>query len=213
LSKRVSAIVLAAGAATRFGRAKQVASLGGRPLVEMVLDSLRQAGLSQVILVLGSRAAAVRRGLDLRGVTVVVNRDFKSGMSSSLKAGLGAISEEADAVLVALADQPLVPPYHIRRIVEAFEKTGDDVISSDLGDQIAPPILFARSVFPEMERLRGDRGAKTVALNHKGLLKVKPKDPRMLMDIDTEQDLAEANRVFREVRRVRGGGRPRPSRP
>ncbi|QIN80479.1 NTP transferase domain-containing protein [Rubrobacter marinus] len=104
----VSAIVLAAGAGSRFGGGKLLAPFGGRTLIETTLDGLRGAPVDETIVVVGSEGERLRSLSDAYGVRVVENPGWAEGMSTSVRAGLGACSSGSRAAVVALADQPLV---------------------------------------------------------------------------------------------------------
>src|SRR5690606_38178735 len=109
-------LLLAAGAARRMGALKQVLPLAGRPLLQHSLDHLAASRVAEVILVVGCEADRVLAELefDRERIQVVRNQDWEQGLSTSLRAGLDQ-APEADAVLVALGDLPLVPPAVIDR--------------------------------------------------------------------------------------------------
>ena len=112
-------LVLAAGAGSRFGGGKLLAPIGGRPILQHVLDALALAGVGEVVVVLGRDAADVEAAIEWRTERRVVNPDPERGLSSSVAVGFEAIGSAADAVLVALGDQPLVSVEVIRALVAA----------------------------------------------------------------------------------------------
>src|SRR6185436_6314656 len=101
-----SAIVLAAGASSRMGQPKALLPVGGRPAVEVVCATLRDGGADEIVVVVGKHAAEIRAGADLRNVRVVDNARWESGRTSSVQAGLAAISPAAEWTLLALVDMP-----------------------------------------------------------------------------------------------------------
>ncbi|HEX8103224.1 MAG TPA: NTP transferase domain-containing protein, partial [Solirubrobacteraceae bacterium] len=104
------ALVLAAGEGRRFGGPKQLALVGGVPVLEHVLRAVRGVpALGPRVLVLGARADVVREGVDTAGFAVVVARDWAEGQSASLRAGVAALGD-VDAALVLLGDQPFITP-------------------------------------------------------------------------------------------------------
>src|SRR5689334_1490780 len=117
--ERSTAVVLAAGAATRFGGGKLLATIAGRPMLQHVLDAVAAAGLSEVVVVLGSDAATVEAAIDWRAECRVVNPSPEDGLSSSLRVGFEAVPPATEAVLIALGDQPLMSPGTIRSLLEA----------------------------------------------------------------------------------------------
>src|SRR6185437_4037215 len=104
----VSAIVLAAGTSTRMGTLKQLLTLRGKPLLQHVLDNLREAHVDEIVLVLGSAADRIQRQIPLDSVQVAVNEAYRDGMGSSLRTGIGCIASKTEAVIIVLGDQPFV---------------------------------------------------------------------------------------------------------
>ena len=116
---RVAAIVLAAGAGSRFGGGKLLATVDGRPLLQHTLDRLAEAGIDDVIVVLVADAAAVEAAIEWRTERRVVNPEPERGLASSLAIGRAAVGEGTDAVLIALGDQPTVRTDVIRSLLDA----------------------------------------------------------------------------------------------
>jgi CTP:molybdopterin cytidylyltransferase MocA len=112
----VAGIVLAAGEASRFGSAKQLALLDGRPLLEHVLATM-SAACDRVVLVLGAHAEAIRAEVDLHGATPVICEDWAEGTFASLRCGLQALGSREHAVVVALADQPALSQARIAAVL------------------------------------------------------------------------------------------------
>src|SRR5947209_19163537 len=92
LSPRISAILLAAGQATRFGRLKQLVLLGDKALLQHVLDNLAQSKIDDVVVVLGARADEIREQIQFGKARAIMNPDYANGMSTSIQAGLRAIN-------------------------------------------------------------------------------------------------------------------------
>ena len=113
----VSAVLLAAGAGSRFGGGKLLAKIGGRPLIEVTLDGLRGAPVDETILVVGTEVERLRSVSTAYGARVVENQEWAEGMSTSVRVGLAACSPGSRAAVVALADQPLVGAEAVRRLV------------------------------------------------------------------------------------------------
>src|SRR4029079_15973931 len=114
---RFAAIVLAAGAGSRFGGGKLLAPLEGRAILQHVLERLEAAALEEVIVFVGADADAVEGAIDASAARLVVNPVPDEGLSSSLKVGVGALSDDADAALIALGDRPFRPPRARREII------------------------------------------------------------------------------------------------
>ena len=189
----IAAIVLAAGTSSRMGKSKQTLLLSGKPMLEKVLDVYRQAGVGAIIVVLGAGTAEIRRKVNLEKETVIINRLYRKGMSGSLRLGLRAAEEKADAVIVALADQPFVTPGTIDIMIKTYARTRAPMVVPVYHGVRGNPVLFDKSVFPEIKRIRGDRGAKSVVERHRDSLKEVPVEDRgVLVDIDTPSDYSKA---------------------
>jgi molybdenum cofactor cytidylyltransferase len=188
---RISAILLAAGISSRFGRPKQLAELEGAALVRRAVSTLERSPVDEIVVVIGHGAPEVARALEDARVTMVVNRDYRTGLASSIKAGLAALSPESGAVLVCLADQPLVTPRLVRKVVSRYRRTGADVVACTSQGLISPPVLFSARLYRELAKLQGDAGAKVIIERHPGYEKVSAK-PGELLDVDTEDDLVRA---------------------
>jgi CTP:molybdopterin cytidylyltransferase MocA len=185
-----SAIVLAAGGGSRFGGGKLLARLGEQPIVEAVLDNLRDAPVDEVIVVVGADAERVREVCERYGVRTVANEEWERGQSTSVLTGLRACDGEARAAVVLLGDQPLVGARAVERLVAAFAG-GAKVAVATYGGRRRNPVLFSREVWPLLEaELTGDEGARSVLRRHPELVVEVPcegvGDPA---DVDRREDL------------------------
>jgi molybdenum cofactor cytidylyltransferase len=188
---RTVAIVLAAGASTRFGSPKLLADLAGRPVLQHVLDAVAGAGLTEVVVVVGDGHEAVERSLDWRGERRVVNPRPQDGLSSSVQVGLRAIADDpgVDAAIVLLGDQPAVRPDAIGAVIRAAEATGRPFVRARYARDGAPnPVLIRREAWAEAAALEGDRGlGPLLAANPERVetVDVDGANP----DVDTREDL------------------------
>jgi len=202
----IAAVVLAAGSSSRMGKPKQTLQLEGGPMLERVLQTLRQTKVDMVVVVLGAHASVVRGWVKFGKEKVVVNRRFKAGMSGSLRLGL-AEAEEADAAIVVLGDQPFVSPGTIDRIIDAYVSSRSPVVVPVYHGRRGNPVLFDRSLFPQIRRIRGDVGAKSVVSgNEDKLLQVDVNDEGILVDIDTPSDYSNAVSAEGPARKRRNQG-------
>lgn len=156
----VGGLLLAAGGGRRFGGPKALAVLDGERFVERGARLLAQAGCAPVAVVLGAEVARVRAEADLGGVDVVVNPDWQTGMASSLRRGLDALAGRCDAVVVALADQPLVGVACVERLVAAWRAGAVAAVATYEGLP-RNPVLLDRSTWDEASAAAvGDAGAR-----------------------------------------------------
>ena len=176
---KVTAIVLAAGSATRFGSPKLLADLDGRPVLRHVLDAAEAAGLDDAIVVLGDEHAAMERTIGTRRHRVVVNPRPADGLSSSLRIGLAAAAADpdAEAAIVLLGDQPRITPAIIRAVLDAAATTDRPFVRARYATDGAPnPVLVRRTAWADAETLAGDRGLGP-------LLAARPQD---VLSVDVE---------------------------
>jgi CTP:molybdopterin cytidylyltransferase MocA len=175
-------LVLAAGEGRRFGGPKQLARVGGRPLIEHALAAL--AGLDRVVVVLGARAEEIRDGADLGGAEIVVCADWAEGMGASLRAGLAAV-DDADEVVIVLADQPFITAGVVARVRAAPGDAARAVYAGAPGH----PVVVRRAVLARASELRGDKGFRGVPMTE-----VECGDLADPQDIDTRADLEVVRR-------------------
>lgn len=186
---KVAGIVLAAGRSSRMGQPKQLLSFRGRTILEWTVDNALASSLHRVIVVLGHDAASVQPFIEQRGVDLVINPSPEAGQSSSLKAGLHALTNEIDAALFLLGDQPLVAPETIDRIVATFAAFPSPIVMPTFNGKRGNPVLFSRQTFPRIETLSGDCGARALFQEYAGDIRsVDVHTPTILFDLDTPED-------------------------
>lgn len=176
----VAGLLLAAGEGARLGTPKALLEFGGERLVDRGVRLLQEGGCHPVVVVLGAATVQVR------GAVTVRNPDWRSGMGSSLRAGLAALPAEPRAVVIALVDQPLVRPEAVRALIGS----GAEVAVATYGGRRRNPVLLGRRHFAEVAALaRGDVGARPFLAAHSELVTEVP-CPGDPADIDTPDDLA-----------------------
>jgi len=186
----VSAIVLAAGAGSRFGGDKLLADFEGRAMIEATLLELREAPVDEIIVVVGAEGERLRSISAKYETRIAENPRWADGMSTSVRVGLQSCGPEARAAVVLLADQPFVGREAVERLVGAFEG-GVEVAVATYGGKQRNPVLFAREVWPLLLReMVGDRGASVVLKRHPELVTEVPcDDVADPADVDTVDDL------------------------
>lgn len=193
--KRIACVVLAAGRSTRMGQHnKLLEALGGRPVVRRTVEAALASRARPVVVVTGHQADQVEAALAGLDVTFVHNPEFTSGMASSLKAGIAALPDRLDGAIVALGDMPEVGPAHLDRMIAAFEpKEGRSIIVPVHDGRRGNPVLWSAELFPAMERLSGDVGARQlIADNAESVVELDLGTEAVHVDLDTPDALAEA---------------------
>jgi xanthine dehydrogenase accessory factor len=193
-----TAVVLAAGISSRMGRAKAGVVLGGRSLLDRVLENLRAAGVRSVVVVLGHDADVVRKAAHFREERVVVASDYRSGMSRSLQAGLRAVGPETRRVMTVLSDQPYIDPSTYSSLARRAAGGDGRIFIPTFHGIRGNPVLFDYSLAGEATLIEGDVGCRAMFPHHLAEIREVPvDDPGILVDIDTEADLAAFNEAAR----------------
>ena len=182
----VTGLVLGAGGSSRLGRPKQLLPFGDRPLLEHTLNTARDCGFDQLIVPIGGAAAAVRERVDFSGAEVVVNEDYGQGCSSSIAAALDAVDQRCDVLVLMLGDQPGVTPGTVRALLDGRGEAALAVCRYD--DGRGHPIAFARSVFPRLADLHGDKGVWRLLDERAGDVVEVPIAGNVPLDVDTPED-------------------------
>lgn len=193
----ISAIVLAAGESTRMGLPKLLLQIKGKSLLQHVIDNALQSKVGEVIVVLGAEAPKLRREIKPTQVQIIENASYQEGLSTSLKAGLQAVNPRAQAVLVLLGDQPLVSHDIIDALIDKYEKSGSLIVAPVYRGRRGNPVLFARSLIPELSRVTGDKGGREIIEKHPDrLATVDFESIIMGSDIDSWDDYKEVCRFL-----------------
>jgi len=188
----VSGVLLAAGASQRFGAdiPKQLWPMEGEPLVTRIAGRAMGSRLAEVIVVVGHQAARVTAALAGLPVGIIENADYKAGQASSVRVGLEAVSGAASGALFMPVDQPHLGISLIDGLIEVFEATGGPIVVPTFSGKRGAPVLFARSLFSELERLDGDAGGRQLfPLHADGIVELPQADAAPLLDLDTPEDL------------------------
>ena len=187
----VAAVVLAAGAGSRFGGGKLLAPIEGRPVLQHVLDRVAEARLDEVIVVLGDDADEVEQAIDWRRERRVRNPDPGRGLSSSVRIGIEALDGKVERALIVLGDQPKVSGEAIRALIEAPPDAARPVVVPVYpGHGGRNPVLLGRDAFGLVAETTGDRGLGPLIAAHPELVREVPVDvPDGNPDIDTRADL------------------------
>ncbi len=198
--KFVSVILLAAGTASRMGTPKQLARIGEQTLLEHTLNNLRAAHhIEEIVVVLGAAAEQIRPLIT--HAKVVLNEAYAEGMARSLQCGLTALDARADAVLVVLADMPLVKPETLDHLVDDYATHQPQILIPLYRGFRGNPVLLDKSVFPEIAALQGDTGCRAIFGEHlENIRKLDVNDPGVLLDADRPEDLETLRTVHRTAR-------------
>jgi len=162
----VSAILLAAGESKRMGKPKQLMPLGKSTVLEQAIDNLLNSKVSKVIVVLGYRAEEMIKVVAIKPVKIAINRAYQQGMSTSIVTGLNQVGDEAQAVMLALADQPLIDSKTINRLIDEFFNHDKGIAIPAYQGRMGHPIIFSIKYKGELLKLKGDIGGRQIIKEH-----------------------------------------------
>jgi molybdenum cofactor cytidylyltransferase len=183
---RIAALLLAAGRSERMGRCKQLLPLAGKPLVRHCLDTLIRAGLRDIVVVLGPAGREIAQVIHDLPVTIVENTSPASDMAESVRAGLAAVADDTQAVLVCLADHPLVTAATVRAITGRLDAHPDKIIIPVCNGKKGHPTLFPRFAIAEIHTVPTLRDI--VNRDRERVMLLPLADAGVTADIDTPED-------------------------
>ena len=185
--REIAGVLLAAGMSSRMGANKLFLELGGETLLRRAVRAGIAARLEPLIVVLGYESDRARAEIEGLSCRAVVNARYGEGMNTSVSAGISALGEDAEAAVVMLADMPFVTAGMIRRVASSW--TGEPLVLSLYGEVVAPPILYARSLFPSLRALEGNEGGKRVVEAHRAEAAAVRWPAEALHDLDVPADV------------------------
>ena len=193
----VSAILTAAGESTRMGRPKPLLPWHDVTLVEYQVESLSKAGVSQIVVVLGHESAAVAPFVNETLASYIVNADYRSGRTSSTKAGLSRVDGGADALLFLGVDQPRTPEL-IGRVVNAHLRQEALITSPRYRGRGGHPLVFSSSLKDELDGITEEnQGVRDVFRRHRDEVnEAEIDDPMVRLDLNTPEDYERAKAVY-----------------
>ena len=182
----VSAILLAAGESKRMGKPKLLLPFGNSTILEQAIDNLLNSRVDEVIAVVGDRAQEMIKRLANRPVKVAINPDYGKGMSTSIVRGLSLVDNSALAIMLVLADQPLIDSNTINRLIKAFFNNKKGIVIPVYQGRKGHPIIFSTKYKGALLGLKGDVGGKQIIKKHPNdTLEVAVNTQSITTDIDT----------------------------
>jgi molybdenum cofactor cytidylyltransferase len=184
-------IILAAGGSSRMnGVSKQLLEFNGRSLLRRAAETALSSSCRPVLVVLGANVEKILPEIEDLPLIIELNKDWRQGMGSSIKAGLSKIlkdTPELEAVILMLADQPLITAEILDRLAEAHSASGLPIIASEYENTVGVPALFSRPIFDKLLALPDDAGAKSLMQKDPANVKKIPV-PEAAVDVDSEED-------------------------
>jgi molybdenum cofactor cytidylyltransferase len=183
----IAAIVLAAGLSRRMGRAKLLLDLGGQPVLRRSVEPL-VAVVGDIVVVTGAEDGALRAALDGLPVRFTVNPHPEAGQGASIACGARALDPSTRAAFVVLGDQPWLPAGVLSMLLAVHDRSAKAIAAPVYRGVRGNPVLFDRSVFPELAALGGDAGARAILDAQPDRVARVAVDAQMPADLDTPED-------------------------
>lgn len=194
---KIKALVLAAGFSSRMGRNKMLLPFADSTVIESTAQAFLKSDLNGVAVVLGNEKEKIQQILAPYPIQFIENCRFAQGMSTSLREGIKCLMNdpELDGVMISPGDMPFMKQETINFILEKFQETSYPIIIPQYQGKKGHPVLFARSLFPQLMEISGDMGARDVVRqNFKQCLLLEVNDPGILIDIDSPEEYARWNK-------------------
>ena len=195
LTRELSAIVLAAGGSSRYGRCKQLVEINGSTLVRLAVDKLSSLfSHDRISVVVGANSNAVAQAVRDLPVRIVANEHWQQGLASSLRAGINSLDPGCRGVMVTLCDQVLVNEDHLRRLAGLWLDNPSEIVASGYADTLGTPAVIPAEFYPQLLALEGDSGAKSVLKNNAERVTAIP-IPEAEFDLDVPDDLEKLQQL------------------
>jgi molybdenum cofactor cytidylyltransferase len=200
----ICGIILAAGEGKRMGKVKLTLPLGDKQLIEWVLQAVKLAPLDKYFLVVRPEDKEMIKIGESWGAEIVLNPEYRSGMSSSIRKALDQISSEVvEGIFILLGDQPLINPSIIFKMLKAFTPGKREIVVPFYKDKQGNPILFDNYWKEELMKLSGDVGGRVLIKAHPERIKrVKIPDESIFLDIDREEDYEKIKSIFNSLHKM-----------
>jgi len=188
----IAVIILAAGSSSRLGKPKQLLDFQTETFIKHTVKTALQTACKPIIVVNGFLQEELNLEMENLPVKVVHNPDWEQGICSSIRAGTTALSkiessDQIDAVLILLCDQPLITAQHLNQLITQFYLDKRSIAATNYAAIQGVPAIFGKSLFPILQTLPGDRGAQWLFKEYQDQLTVVPFEGAAI-DVDTEDD-------------------------
>jgi molybdenum cofactor cytidylyltransferase len=183
----IAIVILAAGESARMRLPKQLLPYKGRSLIRHTIDQAVASKANEVLVVLGANAPQIQESLRQANVTITVNSHWTEGMGSSIRAGIGALSESTEGAIISLCDQPFLTTSVFDNLIDSLASSGKSIAACEYDGTVGVPVLFSRKHFSQLMKLRGENGARVIVEQDRDDA-VLVSFPEGSVDIDTPED-------------------------
>jgi len=186
---KVSILILAAGNSSRLGQPKQLIKFEGKTLIERITETALMVS-NDILIVLGGNTELIIPKLERfnDSISTIFNPNWQEGMGTSIRIGVEKLAEKSDLILILLADQPFISKILLQNMLQIFTRSQNPIVSCQYNQQLGVPMLFDKSIFPELIKLSGNKGAKSFLHLYKNNISTID-FPEGIIDIDTPEDI------------------------
>nr|WP_315149801.1 nucleotidyltransferase family protein [uncultured Flavobacterium sp.] len=195
---KIALLILAAGESKRMNSIKQLLPWKNTTLLGNAIEQAIQSKGNAVYVVLGAQANQITPTIAHYQVQIIENTNWKNGLGNSIAAGVNYIKQnqqQCDAILITLADQPLVTSDYYNRLIDHYVQKEAKIIASETNNKPSVPALFDALYFDKLSQLHQDQGAKEILLAAQNDLYVMPADTN-LRDVDTQMEYEKIYNSF-----------------
>ncbi len=193
----VKAVILASGMAKRFGKNKLLMPLGGKRVVEHVIDHSKASKVENIFLVYGHHRQEFERIAEDKEIKLIYNEKYYLGQSYGVKKAIERLEEEAEGILFLLGDQPFITVHTINQLLEHFKAYPQKMIVPTYDGKRGNPVIFSKNFFKEIKNIQGDKGPKEIIGKYYNQVVYVPiLDSKENFDIDTKEDYKKALKRF-----------------
>lgn len=188
---KIGGILLAAGGSSRLGQPKQFLELDGKTLLKRAAEAISHSICEPVVAVLGSESEKAELEIAGLPVQIIRNEEWRSGMSSSIRAGLNHLLDvdpDLNAVVITLCDQPFIDSATINRLVGKFTDTRTSIVAARYSGVAGVPAVFSKEMFEALSNLEGDKGARDLIRDPNASVET-IEIQEAGVDVDTREDI------------------------
>lgn len=188
--KGLSILILAAGAARRMNQVKMLLPFGNSSILQTIIETAKEINPDTICVVTGFYHNEIVANIQDGQIQFVHNELWQEGMSGSIKKGLSylvSLNPELDSVLIMVADQPYITSNLLREMLALQAQTNNGIVAASYAGVIGTPVLFRKEHFSNLEKLSGDKGARSILHQYPNDV-ITVNFPLGEVDIDTEED-------------------------
>jgi len=192
----IAAIILAAGGSKRFGSPKQLLEWHGESLINRVIRLAIASRLDPIFVILGSDYEIIKKNIEEKErIRIIKNENWEVGQSTSLILGVKEIERKNIPFAVLLCDQPQITAKNTMGLIDLYLRNDAEIVITEIEGKIVPPEIFNPVCIPGINKLVGDRGARSIIEDYRYETQ-KLSDSRLLMDIDTPEDFIKLKKAY-----------------